>query len=438
MMKKTIILVFSLLLVCSTVFAGGATEKVSGKKEQKIVSTVCCASYANEGWYLKMNADFEQATGIHVDVQPTPGNDDDHVMKVNIDLLAGGTVDVVQSLGPKNYYNRVEAGYLMPLKDLVAKAGVDATAVWGSYLPVDKDGEFYAVPLKQELYCVFYNKNIFDNAGVPYPSGPWTWDEYLATARKLTNPAKGIYGSFMNADNPWQFLPARQRNIDLYKADGTCNFDDPAFAEAAAWYYDLGNSYKVQPSVSELLADNASWNYYALEGDHLAMFPQGNWFTRLLNSQTDYPKDWKYGVAPMPSASKDGSNNFVSMAYSSVNKNAAHPEEALAYVLWLGENQWKYEGGIPALASLTQEEQNQVFSSIADASSGQVTVSDLYENMMNTGLGVAQSDIIGPAASEYNAIVNEELQAYCMNLQPLDKAISRIVSRVNEAIKNTK
>ncbi len=432
-MKKALITLMLVAICVTAVFASGASEQ---KQETRVVTTVCRASYVNEEWFKNMNAAFEAETGIHVDVQPTPGNDADHDAKLNIDLLAGSTIDVIPSLGPKFYYNRADAGYFVALDDLIASKGTDATKIWGSYLPYSDDGHYYAVPYKQEVYCVFYNKALFDKAGVPYPQGPWTWDEYVETAKKVTNLSEGIYGSYMNIENPWFILSAKQKNIPLYKEDGTCNFDAPEFRESIEWYKSLGNDLKVQMPVDEVVNENASWNYYAMAGDHLALFVQGNWFTRLLNSQTDYPKDWDYGVAPTPSAGEDGNNNFVSMGYYSINKNAEHPEEALEYLLWLGQNQWKYEGQIPALASLTAEEQNQVFSAIADASHGQVTVSDLYENFMNTGMGVAQSDIIGPAADEYNRIVNDEVAAYCMDLQDIDTTISKICSRVNEAIKN--
>ena len=432
-MKKALITLLLLTIAVATVFASGSKE---AKQETRVVTTVCRASYVNEEWFNSMNAAFEAETGIHVDVQPTPGNDADHDAKLNIDLLAGSTIDVIPSLGPKFYYNRADAGYFVALDDLIASKGIDAKEVWGSYLPYSDDGHYYAVPYKQEVYCVFYNKNLFDRAGVPYPEGPWTWDEYVETAKKVTDLSAGIYGSYMNIENPWFILSAKQKNIPLYKEDGTCNFDAPEFRESIEWYKSLGNDLKIQMPVEEVVNENASWNYYAMAGDHLALFVQGNWFTRLLNSQTDYPKDWDYGVAPTPSAGEDGNNNFVSMGYYSINKNAEHPEEALEYLLWLGQNQWKYEGQIPALASLTAEQQNQVFSSIADASHGQVTVSDLYENFMNTGMGVAQSDIIGTAADEYNRIVNDEVAAYCMDLQDIDTTISKICSRVNEAIKN--
>lgn len=434
-MKKIVCSALLMFVVAAMLFAQGSTETAA--TEQRVVTTVCRASYANEEWYNRMNADFEAQTGIHVDVQPTPGNDDDHDSKVNIDLLAGGNIDVVQSFGPKWYYQRVDAGFFMPLSDLVAKAGVDAEAIYGGYLPVEADGDYYSLPIKQELWCVFYNKDIFDAAGVEYPSNSWTWDDYIEIAKKLTDPSKGIYGSHMSIDPPWSILLAKQEEIPLYKEDGTCNFDDPRFRETLEWYASLGNDLKIQMSVEEFKAENASWNYYAIEGYRLGMSPNGNWFTRLLNSQSDYPRDWRYGVAAIPSTGKDGgSNNFVSMAYVSINKNAEHVDEALEYVLWLGQNQWKYEGGIPALATLTAEDQELAFSGVANASNGQVTVEELYNAWINTGLGTTASDILGTAAGEYDQIVTEETEAYFRGLQSIDTTINNVVKRVNEAIKN--
>lgn len=285
------------------------------------------------------------------------------------------------------------------------------------------------------MYCVFYNKDLFDKAGVAYPNGEWSWEEFEETALKLSDPENGVYGSYMNMENPWLIIQAKQKDVPLYKEDGTCNFDDPAFAEALEWYKKLGDEGAQMP-VKEMVNENVSWNYYAMAGDHLAMFLQGNWFTRLLNDQEGYPKDWKYGVTQVPDGGEGSKNNFVSMGYYSVNKNAKNPDGALEYCLWVGQNGWKYEGQVPALASLTEEEQNQVFGSIASASNGQVTANDLYEAWINTGLGAVESDIIGEAANEYNRIANEEAQAYCMGLQTIETTITNICNRVNEAIKN--
>ena len=435
-MKRMMLVAALMLLAVTSVFAMGGGETSAESEYDRIVTTTVTATYLNETWFNTMNADFEAETGIHVVVQPVPGDEDEYKAKINIDLMGGSTVDVVETLGPKDYSRQVSAGFFMPLNEVVEEAGIDPYSIYGANLPVEDDGNYYALPFKQEMYCVFYNKAIFDEAGVPYPEGPWTWDEYVETAQKLTDKKKGVYGSFMNADLPWMYMPAQQLAVPFYKEDGSCNFDDPVFKEYTEWFKYISNDLGVQPSVAELEAENANWNYYALEGYRLAMFPQGNWFTRLLNSQEDYPKDWNYGVAPLPSAGEGGNNNLVSLGYVAINKNAAHPEEALTYALWIAENQWKYEGGIPAFATMSEEDQQLAFGSIAEASHGQVTVDDLYQNLINTGLGSVSSDIVGTAAAEYYNIVKEELSSYNMDLQDIDTAIANIVTRVNEAIAN--
>ena len=435
-MKRMMLVAALMLLAVTSVFAMGGGETSAESEYDRIVTTTVTATYLNETWFNTMNADFEAETGIHVVVQPVPGDEDEYKAKINIDLMGGSTVDVVETLGPKDYSRQVSAGFFMPLNEIVEEAGIDPYSIYGANLPVEDDGNYYALPFKQEMYCVFYNKAIFDEAGVPYPEGPWTWDEYVEIAQKLTDKKKGVYGSFMNADLPWMYMPAQQLAVPFYKEDGSCNFDDPVFKEYAEWFKYISNDLGVQPSVAELEAENANWNYYALEGYRLAMFPQGNWFTRLLNSQEDYPKDWNYGVAPLPSAGEGGNNNLVSLGYVAINKNAAHPEEALTYALWIAENQWKYEGGIPAFATMSEEDQQLAFGSIAEASHGQVTVDDLYQNLINTGLGSVSSDIVGTAAAEYYNIVKEELSSYNMDLQDIDTAIANIVTRVNEAIAN--
>jgi multiple sugar transport system substrate-binding protein len=418
-------------LIAAPLFAGGGKESSS----RRVVSTVCRASYANEQWFKNMNAAFTAETGIEVDVQPTPGNDADHNNKVNIDLLAGGTIDVIPTLGPRDQQGRVEAGYYSALNDVLKNAGIDAASIWGKYITYQSDGKFYELPYKQEIFCMLYNKDMFDKAGVPYPKGAWSWDEYIATARRLT--ANGQYGSYMGNDIPWYYMTAAQRGVPFYKKDGTSNYDDPAFAESLKWYYDLSHTQKVQMPVSEMLADDASWNYYAMK-NNLAMFPQGNWFMRLLNSQADYPRDWKYGITQFPGAGGSGNTTFISAGYVSINKNAAHPKEALEYLVWLAKNQWRYEGGIPALVNLSAGDQRAVFEGTANASGGQITVDDLYTSLMGNDLGVVQSDIIGTAASEYTAIVIEEATKYMIDQQDLNATIRRIVSRTNEAIANVK
>ena len=114
------------------------------------------------------------------------------------------------------------------------------------------NGKLLSLPYEKSFHAVYYSKKIFDDAGVPYPKTPWTWDDYVATAKKLTNRDKGIYGSCFFLD--WEYyycMLARQRGVSAYKANGSSNYDDPAFRDAMKFMYDLGETFKVQPGFKE-------------------------------------------------------------------------------------------------------------------------------------------------------------------------------------------
>lgn len=431
-MKKFFVVLAVMIIAATTVFANAANETKTTESAQRVVTTVCRASYPNETWYNEMNAAFEAETGIKVIVNPTPGNDEDHDAKVNVDLLAGSKIDVIPSLGPIHYTDRMEAGFFMPLNDICEEQGIDAAATWGGNIMYDEDGNFYGLPWKQELYVMFYNKTIFDEAGIAYPSGHMTWEEYTEIANQIKEKT-GKYGSFMNIDCPWLIMEAFQNDVPMYKEDGTCNFDDPAFKASLEWFNEITNVTGAQPTAQFLNEDNASWNYYAIKGVDMAMFVQGNWFTRLLNNNVDYPvnNEWEYGMTQIP-----GNNNFSSTAWYSINKNCEHKAEAIEYCIWLAKNQWKYENQLPALTTLTEEEQNIAFGSVAANSNGQVTVADYYNAAVNNDLGVVCSDIIGTAALEYKLIIIEEASAYLQGLQTVDQCVAKVVSRTNEAIRN--
>src|SRR4051794_1672195 len=66
------------------------------------------------------------------------------------------------------------------------------------YWPAAKDavtvkGKVRAMPALLDSLCVVYNKKLFAAAGLPAPKAGWTWDDFVATSKQLTNPAKGVF-----------------------------------------------------------------------------------------------------------------------------------------------------------------------------------------------------------------------------------------------------
>ena len=427
-MKKVIAVLMILAVITASVFAQAATEQA----EEKVVTIIQDANFANQEWFAKMNADFEAETGIKVDYQFSASSGNDFNQKMLIDLMAGSDVDVIPLQTFRYYTAEMEGEFLAPLSKYIK----DADKIWGSNLIHEADGEFYAVPTKQEIYVVFYNKDLFDAAGIPYPKAPWTWDDMIATAEKLSDPANGIYGLYLDRyGSPWGFLPARQNDVPMYKADGTANFDDPKMVEAVKLILELDQK-KIAMPYEEVLAGGASWNYYAIIGGKVGMYTSLNFMTRELNNVENYNRTWRYGVVAMPTAGEK--IDLANISYAGMNKNAKHPQSAAKYLEWIGQNQWRYEKGIPALATLSKEDQATALQSIAEGSHGAVSLGELYEAYFNTGnTRSIPAEFAGPAAAAYYNIITEELRALHLGTTAtVEEACAKIVSRANEAIAN--
>lgn len=83
-------------------------------------------------------------------------------------------------------------------------------------------GELLYLPYEQSIHSVYCSEKIFDDAGVPRPKAPRTWDDCVETTGKLTDREKGIYGSYF-VNWPCYYMLARQRDIPAYKSDGTAD-----------------------------------------------------------------------------------------------------------------------------------------------------------------------------------------------------------------------
>src|SRR6266576_3893494 len=112
--------------------------------------------------------------------------------------IAGGQAPDTFELDYGSFYGYATSGSLLNLSKV---AKTDPTFNPGIYYP--KAYSAFAVGKTQfglpESYSdvlLFYNKDLFRAAGVPFPTAKWTWKDELAAAKKLTNASKGVYGDF--------------------------------------------------------------------------------------------------------------------------------------------------------------------------------------------------------------------------------------------------
>jgi len=421
-----LIIVFGLFIVASACSSDNIKPIIA--EQQTIIRVYMSADMANNKFEKTLIDTFTAKTGIKVELEVVPG--DDVYEKIGLDLASSvGTIDLIPLANPLPLDEYIKNDFLLPLNELLYADDYDADAIHGKYLTKYNGDTIYSLPINVSVWAVFYNKKIFDDANVPYPPAEWTWEQYIDTAKKLTNPAKEIYGSYMLDYDTYLFFKARQHNISAYKADGTSNFDDPIFKESLKFFGDLGNVHKIQPNWLEFKSNKLQWDGFMTGkyGMHLI----GSWYTGLLTNPTDFPKDWEWGVTQIPTDGK-GTNNFgVTYTYA-INKRSTHPQEALEFVKFMALHNAKMVGIIPALADPIAQENS--IKHIAEISEGNVTAEDLSKAFFDNNLGYVQEKNIGPAAAEYSDIILREGTLYLNGQRSLEDTVKAIKEKADAAI----
>ena len=212
---------------------------------------------------------------------------------------AGGAMPEVFVMHAARYDQFAKAGLLMDLKDLTT---LDPTFSWANFDKSTVDGfttagKHLAFPISKLDNVLYYNKEIFTAAGIAFPDATWDWNKLLDVAKKLTNPAKGIYGfaarshttegyeSFIYENGGYVLSPDKKKS----------GFDLPETITAIQWWKDMSNTYKVSPTISQFAETTI---YQMFMSGKLAMAPLYSSQLLQLTANTDI-KD-KFDVAELP------------------------------------------------------------------------------------------------------------------------------------------
>jgi len=188
-------------------------------------------------------------------------------------------------------------------------------------------GGLYAIPRDTAPFaCVYYNKKLFDESGVPYPTDDWDVNGLLDRAKRLTkrSPDGRVkrYGFYAWA---WQnFVYAfGGRIVDDVKNPAKCTLDSENALRGLQFYSDLINKHKVHPS-SMAMANLAMGVQGMFMTERLAMFSSGIWETPGLRKINNF--EWNVVMFPKGPGGIRGFGTGGS-GYS-ILKATKHPEEA--------------------------------------------------------------------------------------------------------------
>ena len=138
-------------------------------------------------------------------------------------------------------------GVLENLDPYIEKAGYDLSDYWPALLEsASYDGSVYGFPRDISVEVLYYNKDIFDEVGVEYPTEDWTWDDLRAAAEALTvRDASGQttrYGLAMEGGKYQLWIGQNKGSIlDDMRNPSKCTLTDPAAQQAIEFFAGMMN-----------------------------------------------------------------------------------------------------------------------------------------------------------------------------------------------------
>jgi len=281
---------------------------------------------------------------IKVEYTPSPDAEASHHGKI-MTMYAAGTAPDVFYCGSANVEEFAAKGILYDITDIFFDIFTLDDYIPAALQCMQKNGRLYGITsctVSPELY---YNRDLFDEAGVEYPptdpANPWTWDEFIAAAKALTkvdeNGKVKQYG-FYGLEDP-QLLTAYfyQYDIDFINEDKTLftATDDPNFKKILQNIKELRTVHKVTPQAkfTESVGMN---NVQMLLTGTVAMFTEGSW-----GMEETAESGVNFGVSALPVMPGGHSASWGQAHIHSIISNTKHFDEAWALLCFLASDEYQ-------------------------------------------------------------------------------------------------
>lgn len=310
-MKKIISLALALLLVLSLAACGGsaqpaateapaanapAAEAPAAKEEapaEENITLHWAVWDINLTTYYQPLIDAYTAAHPNVTIEMVDLGSSDYSNALITQLTGGADLDVVCVKDIPGYANLVKGGYLSPLNN----EGIDTSVYGGTIEQITVNDSYYALPFRSDHWVVFYNKDLFDAAGVAYPTNDMTFAEFDALARAVTS-GKGADKVYGNHYHTWRSAVSLFAILDGKNSvvDGTYDF----MKDTYEWTLAQQNDGIVQ-DYGTLKATSIHYSGVFFN-NQVAMMNMGSWFipTQIEKIKTGESLSTNWGIVKYP------------------------------------------------------------------------------------------------------------------------------------------
>ena len=364
---KTVALIGAVALsvtACSPSSGGESPAADGGKKTLSImVNAIAGGKNAAEAEWIESYVipkfvEAQKAKGVEVDVkfEPQGVDDEDYKTKIALDLSSKKGADV---LGIDGIWTGefAQAGYIKPLNQVAKDA--DGWDGWEQMTEAVQqalsfDGERYGVPQGSDGRVIYYNKTLFEKAGLPADWQPTSWDEILEAGRALkkvdgVTPIQLNAGTAMGEATSMQgYLPMLMGTNQKLWADGKWYGDTQGMRDVLGLYKTIYIDEGLGDPILQQEASGRDTSFAEFAAGKIGILFEGDYFWRSVINPAEgvgtapmADRDTVVGYAKIP-AMKPGSGingqDFVSMSGGTgrvLNPNSKNPDlawELLAFM----------------------------------------------------------------------------------------------------------
>lgn len=311
---------FTVMVTTLAVIGSGCErppDAAAAGQRAKLVVAVAASAHDRAGYQAAVREFMANHPNVDVELMEVPG---DYYDKVLV-MIAGRNSPDLMWMG-QSFQEFATRGVFLDLTDRIAAEISPANFVPEAMEWYQFQGKQYGIAFGLDVKFIVFNKDLFDAAGVEYPTDDWTYGQFLDRARRLTKDANkdGSSEQFgFQGDLDCSLFDAAAISGDGQRA--LCN--SPQMIDYLQTNLDLAESHRISPHGKQMVNEAFDNLVSTFRKGNVAMMTMATWN---LPEMQERCSDMRWDIAPNPIVRKNG--HWASSQAIVISADTRYPEEA--------------------------------------------------------------------------------------------------------------